>query len=283
MELGTVEPIRVGGGLRFAEGIDFNRDGTLFCIDAEGDSIWYMPPGERLLPWKVTGGQPNGSRFGRDGHLFVADRGCRAILRFEIETEARSVYADHWPGGEFQGPNDLVFGPDGTLYFTDPVNSTPDNRIGAVYAVAPDGAVTCLASGLMFPNGLAVTPDGNALVVSDTHTGILHGYLLDPTSGFPEIEPLIQLEAANPPPKETGVDGIRFAVGGNLYAAHFGTGKIRVISPDGVIVASHPAGGPTPTNLAFWRDDLYITEGRSGSIYRLEIGVEEHPPFMRPW
>jgi sugar lactone lactonase YvrE len=278
-----IEPILVGQGLQFAEGIDFGRDGTLYCADAEGDSIWHMPPGGELQPWKGTGGQPNGARFGPDGQLFVADRGCRAILRFSIETGERAIYVDNWDGRPFQGPNDLVFGRDGTMYFTDPVNSTLGNPIGAVYAATPERSVIRVATDVTFPNGLAVTPDGGTLIVSDTHTGILHRYALDLAAGFPEDEPLIRLSPAGPPPNEAGVDGMRFGADGNLYVAHFGTGYIRAISPDGAIVASYRAGGPTPTNLAFWQGNLYVTEGRSGSIYRLELGVDEHPPFMRPW
>jgi len=48
-------------------------------------------------------------------------------------------------------------------------------------------------------------------------------------------------------------------------------------------VASLPAGGRTPTNVAFWQDSLYVAEGATGSIYRLDIGVREQPVFMRPW
>ena len=53
--------------------------------------------------------------------------------------------------------------------------------------------------------------------------------------------------------------------------------------PDGTIVTGLPAGGLSPTNVTFWQESLYLTEGNSGSIYRLDIGVPEQPPFARPW
>lgn len=34
--------------------------------------------------------------------------------------------------------------------------------------VDPDGAVTVAADGLMFPNGMVITPDGRTLVVGET-------------------------------------------------------------------------------------------------------------------
>lgn len=276
-------PVLIGDGLQFAEGINFDRDGTLYCVDVHGGAVCRKPAGSALEVWARTGGEPNGSRFGPGGDLFVADCGLRAILRLSIATGRHTVYADRWEGESFKGPNDLCFGPDGTLYFTDPVDSTFEARIGGVYAVAPDGAVTRVATGLVFPNGLAVTPDGAALVVAETHTGVLHRYSLEGASRHEELTPLVTLSPASLPPDEAGPDGMAFGADGNLYQAHFGTGLVRAIAPDGAIVASLPAGGRTPTNVAFWGDSLYVTEGAGGAVYRLDIGVREQPPFMRPW
>lgn len=278
-----VEPVLVGTGLRFSEGINFDRDGTLYCVDVEGGAVWRKTPGGELEPWVHTGGNPNGSRFGPGGDLFVADNGRKAILRIATATAQVSVYADRCDGQTFRGPNDLSFGPDGTLYFTDPQDSTLDDRIGAVYAVAPDGAVSRLARALAFPNGVMVTPDGGTLVVGDTFTGALHRYSLDPARRFQELDVLAVLEPHGEGEDEAGPDGFAYGADGNLYVAHYGAGLVQVIAPDGTLVAGLPAGGKHPTNVAFWQDSLYVTEGMTGSVYRLDIGVREQPTFMRPW
>jgi gluconolactonase len=269
--------------LGFAEGVNFDRDGMLYCVDISGGAVCRLQAGGALTAWVNTGGGPNGSRFGPAGDLFVADCVNRNVLRIATATGDTTVYADQWDGKPLAGPNDLCFGPDGTLYFTDPAGSSPANPIGGVYAVAPDRSVARVATGLAFPNGLAVTPDGITLIVAETHTGILHRFSLEPASLYQELPPLTTLSPAAPPPQESGPDGMAFGDDGNLYVAHFGTGVVRVVAPSGNLVASLPAGGPTVTNVAFWRRSLYVTEGRSGSVYRLDIGVGEHPPFMRPW
>lgn len=280
-------PVLVGQGLVFAEGVNFDRDGTLYCVDVEGGAVWRKPPAGTLRAWVQTGGGPNGSRFGPRGDLYVADCGRRAILRIDTVTAEVTIYADRCAGTPFLGPNDLCFGPDGTLYFTDPAGSSPEQRIGAVYAVAPDGAVTRIIGGLAFPNGIMVTPDGMALIVAETHTGILHRYRLDAERRFEELEPLATLSPARPSDAngdgDAGPDGMAFGADGNLYVAHYNGGAVRVIAPDGREVRSLASGARTPTNVAFWQDSLYVTDGQSGAVYRLDIGVRERPPFMRPW
>ncbi len=278
-----VAPVCIGSGLVFADGINFDRDGTLYCVDVLGGGIWRKPLDGQLREWVRTGGRPNGSRFGPDGDLFIADCGRQAVLRLSTATGRETIYADRCDGRSFMGPNDLCFGPDGTLYFTDPEGSSLDQRIGAVYAVAPGGSVEQVAADLAYSNGLAVTPDGTALIVAESHTGVLHRYSLDPARRYEELEPLAVLSPARSGPDPAGPDGIAFGADGNLYVAHFNAGVVRVIAPDGTGVAGLPAGGPTPTNVAFWQDSLYVTEGTSGSIYRLDIGVREQQPFMRPW
>ena len=148
METSGRQPVLVGQGLSFAEGVNFDHDGTLYCVDVTGGAIWQMPPGGELRAWIHTGGGPNGSRFGPEGDLFVADCGRRSILRVTPSAGRVTVYADRHAGGPFRGPNDLCFGQDGTLYFTDPEGSSLRERIGAVYAVAPGGGVTRVAAGL---------------------------------------------------------------------------------------------------------------------------------------
>jgi len=104
-------PVLIGRGLVFSEGVNFDRDGTLYCVDVQGGGVWRMPPGGELREWVHTGGGPNGSRFGPEGDLFVADCGRTAILRLDTSTGGIIVYADQYAGRPFNGPNDLCFGP----------------------------------------------------------------------------------------------------------------------------------------------------------------------------
>jgi len=266
-------PVRILDGLGFPEGINFGPDGTLYCVDIYRGNVCIMPPRGELEVLVHTGGGPNGSRLGPDGKLYVADNGLRAILCVDPQTRSWEVVVDEYEGRRFLGPNDLCFAADGTLYFTDPMGSNPSNPIGCVYSLSPQGELRRVIAGLAFPNGIAITPDGGELLVAETHTGILHRYALQQDGTVLEVAPLAKLSPASDDSsgRECGPDGIRFGPDGRLYVAHFGAGAVQVLTLEGEIVCSIPSGGPTPTNLAFWRDALYVTDGTAGSIFRIPL------------
>jgi gluconolactonase len=66
---------------------------------------------------------------------------------------------------------------------------------------------------------------------------------------------------------------------GNLYVAHYGMGRIRVVSPDGRLLKSYRAGNLSCSNVAFAGQDmsqLYISgalhDGDSpGAVFRLDL------------
>src|SRR6185312_4079846 len=230
----------------------------LYCVDISGGNVCRRDASGTLSTWVHTGGGPNGSRFGPNGDLFIADNGKRAVLRMSTSSPEYSVYADRFEGTQFAGPNDLCFGPDGTLYFTDPVGSDLKRRVGCVYAVGPDRAVHRVAEGLAFPNGVAITDDGLTLIVGETHTGILHRFNVGAGADFEELTPLAVLAPARDGEQEAGPDGMAYGDDGNLYVAHFGAGVIDVVAPSGEVLRTLRSGGPTPTNLAFWERSLYV-------------------------
>jgi gluconolactonase len=174
---------------------------------------------------------------------------------------------ERFEGKRFNSPNDLVFGRDGSLYFTDPpygltkTFDDPGREIGwnGVYRLGPDGGVSVLVKDLKAPNGIGLSPDGRTLYVgqSDGERPFVMAYDLAPdgtvSNGrvFFDTSPLRKTGPGAP-------DGLKVDRHGNVFTT--GPGGVLVLSPEGKHLGTILTGVPT-ANCAFGDDGgtLYIT------------------------
>ena len=246
------------------EGPTFDAQGNLFVVCMGNGNILKLSPDGRAEVFANTGGTPNGLAFGPDGLLYVAEVCLKAILVAEADGSLRTLTTAA-AGRPLAGPNDLCFDARGNFYFTDPVGSKAENRIGTVVYCTPQGAAHVVAEGLAFPNGLALTADGRQLYVVNelAHEMLRYDVLPDGSLGAGEhFCPIRQ--------GGIGGDGMALDIEGNLYLTNYGLGTVDVISPAGDLLDLLPAGGMQPTNVAFGgadMRDLYITELETAAVY----------------
>jgi len=246
-------------GFKFPEGPAFDRNKNLFVVNIDTGDISKISPKGQVKVFVNTGGAPNGAKFHPNGDLYVADR-QKGIIAISPDGKIR-VIVDHYQGKKFYGPNDLIFDSKGNLYFTDPHGSSAENPFGCMYRFSSSGELTCLASGLAFPNGLVLSKDEKFLFVANTRKNRILRYVLDPP-----VRSYIFSQLSG----GWGPDGLAFDVAGNLYVAHYGGGDVIILNPKGEIVERVPVGGGHPTNVAFGGPDrktLYVTEVETGSVY----------------
>src|SRR5688572_26274618 len=166
---------RLTSGHDSPEGPAFHRDGSLYFVNWLTSSIMRLQfdasgaPAGPAVEFANTGGIPAGLAFHPDGTLYVADEGDQwhGILKVTPEGEI-SAWIQEYEGTPLNGANDLVFDANGVLYFSDPWRSSLENPIGGFYRAFPDGRLERLDSGLAFPNGVAVAPDGSAAYLAET-------------------------------------------------------------------------------------------------------------------
>ena len=266
-------PTILASGLAFPEGPVLSRDGSvLYCVNVQGGFLSRLDIATRTLTreWLTlpNGGRGNGATLGADGALYVADVGARRIVRIDLAHdpapgELATIADANAEGSPLRGPNDLVFAPDGSLYFTDPEGSW-DEPVGAVFKVHPATRhVSRVANGLRYPNGLALSPDAQTLYVAQSSLGRIDA--LDLASGL--LRPWADVGEAGSP------DGLRLGPDGCVYAALFGDGVVAKVSPEGAVIARWPVGGQNPTNLCFAPDGrgLYVTEAQTHSLIFLPL------------
>jgi len=162
----------------FPEGPVFDRKGNLYVMNLQGGCISKIKPNGKVSKFVETGGAPNGATISKNDYLIIADCKLKSILNI-VPSGKIQVITSQYQGREFLGPNDVIFGPHGNLYFTDPTGSSLKDRIGAVYCHTKQGEVFLLSEGFAYPNGIVVPSDGKTIFVAETFTGDIHQIFLN--------------------------------------------------------------------------------------------------------
>jgi gluconolactonase len=148
--------------------------------------VWSDVPNRRLLAWCPDGEVTvaidgtyfmNGNALEADGRLIHCEHGRRCISRSEGDGMPEPIIT-HFEGRRLNSPNDLVVAADGAIWFTDPIFgllmpnqgslAEPELDHRSVYRFDPGTDDLRRMADFEQPNGLAFSPDGRTLYVSDT-------------------------------------------------------------------------------------------------------------------
>ena len=269
---------KVAGGFGFTEGPVWDQKGFLYISDEEQNKIyrlWLDGHKEELIAL----GDPDGNTYDRDHRLIDCASVLRAIIAITPDGHY-TVLADKFEGKRFNSPNDVIIGPDGAIYFTDPTldlvkGEKQEIQFQGVYRLDSSGNVRLLTKDLTQPNGLAFSPDGKHFYVDDSQQRNIRAYDVA-TDGSLRNGQVFGDETGG---EHEGVpDGIKVDKGGNLF----------VTGPKGIWVwdsQGHHLGTvelpEQPANLV-WGDQnystLYITA--TTSVYRLPTKVRGFVPHL---
>lgn len=123
---------------------------------------------------------------------------------------------------------------------------------GSLYHVAA-GEVTVLYTGLSIPNGICFSPDGATGYFVDTGDNLYKRVALDPKTGLPVGSPEVMIDASG---LEGGMDGAVCDADGDIWNAHWGTGRVNRYRPDGTLVEAFAVPGRQSSCPAFIGRDL---------------------------
>src|SRR5207247_6243637 len=155
--ISAVEATRLASGLGFPEGpVVLPDGGIVFCDGNVGELVRYED--SAVDTYAVTGGSPWGAVLGADGAIYVTQGGnvpgsgdtsaVPGIQRVRRGGSAELLCSEV-AGYTLGGPNDLAFGPDGRLYFT-------DSEAERLFAIdASGGGEMLFERPGCYPNGLA--------------------------------------------------------------------------------------------------------------------------------
>ena len=257
-----------GKGYTFTEGAAWSsKDGYLIFSDIPSDRLFKWVPGSAIAVFRTDAHGPSGNAFDAQGRLYTCETRTRRVTRTD-KTGKVEVLAEQWEGKRFNGPNHVAVSKTEHVYFTDPAfGSQSDHReldFYGVYHLPPKGPLKLVAKPAGRPNGVALSPNGRVLYVTNSDEHNVRAYDVDKNGDTSNERVLI-----------SGLKGAPLGVStdekGNLYVA---AGGIGIYTADGKLihmVEMHEG----PTSSALGEGDgksLFITA--RGNVYRARIGEE---------
>lgn len=228
------------------------RDGFLWTPDVFGLKLYRVGmDGSREV--MAEGLPPNPNSFGvlPDGRKLIVSSHARQFLH--INDGQLKIYADlatHCRGHV----NDFAIDDAGRIYVGDfgyDFHAGEPKCETNLLRIEPDGTISVAATGLEFPNGIALLDGGRTLVVAETWRSLLTAFDRDANGKLSNRRTFADLEGRNP-------DGICGDAANGVWVPAFNTGEVIRVLEGGEIthgtrfpgsaVACH-VGGPNGRTL----------------------------------
>ena len=248
-------------------------DGRILRVDADATRI------ETIAD---TGGRPLGLEWLPDGTLLVCDA-YRGLLR--VAGQSVEVLSE---GHVFC--NNAAVAPDGTVYFSDSstrfgvdnwrADLIEHSATGRLLVRTPGGKVETLLSGLAMANGVALTPDGSAVLVAETGAyRITRLWLSGPRAGSSDT--FVDNLPGFPDNISTGTDGLIWVTQASRRDAALDRLLPRSPALRQLVWALPQRLQPQPQRtvwvLAYRPDGTLVHDLQGpGTHYHLVTGVREH-------
>jgi len=293
-------------------------DGAVYTTDLAGNLYRIDGAAPELV--EALGGRPLGLKAGPDGDLYIADS-FRGILRWSGPGTLETLVSEI-DGAPVVYANQLDVARDGTIYFSnssdrfDPetMGGTKPTSVltiweqsdtGYVARRTPDGKVEKIATGFVYTNGVALSPDEDFLLINETGRARVHRlWLKGPQAGTQELflgnlpgypdnleaqgdgtfwlafaSPRVPSEVLMPYPF---LRKVLWRLGPKVRPAPIHRGMVMQFDADGTILRTlqDPAGSlGITTGARIVGDQLYVMTLDSDGFARMPVA--ELPPIQR--
>lgn len=259
------------GGFAGSEGPAVNAKGEVFFNVRPAGSVVKLGLDGKTSEFVKDSKKGDGQRFGPDGRLYAVAGGESRIMAYDANGNATTI-------AEGFRANDLVVAHNGNLYATE--SSWDKISPSKVWLVRPDGAKKVVDQGLIFANGICLSPDQTLLYVSDMRTRWVYSYQIQSDGTLAHKQRYFWLHEPDTR-EDSGADGMRTDRDGRLYVAT--ALGIQVCDQAGRVNCIIPTPNGRVSNLEFGGanfDTLYATCGPV--VYQRKLRVQGAHAWQPP-
>jgi len=231
-------------------------DGVLYFVDCMACAIFrYNPRSGDFKRWDVAGDYLGSLalRIG-GGAILVMDDGFHS---FDFESGETTIITEPVAGQDDLCFNDCKVDRQGRL-IAGSMHTGSSKPVAAIYRLDPDLACTRLDGDMICPNGPCWSPDGDRLYVSDSYADAIYAYDYDISTGdVSNRRTFLSTADSGGYPDGGTVDAEGF-----VWSAHFDSGTIRRIRPNGEVERTIELPIQWVASLTFGGDNhdlLYVT------------------------
>jgi sugar lactone lactonase YvrE len=260
--------------------------GELLWVDGPSGEIFRTDPEGLVIERHSRGSFTGAVAIADDGLICASAEGFTAISFGEGERAVALILA----GNSRMRMNEGVCDRQGRLWGGSTETAEPRAPIGELHRLEGNDA-RCMLGGLMIQNGLAWSPDGRVMYLSDSHPAVqtVWAFDYDPDTGIPSNRRIFITG------RQLGgrPDGAAVDTDGCYWTAASDSGRIVRLTPDARIDFVIEVPVSNPTNLCFGgksMSNMFITsmkrasrpEPEAGHLFVVAVPFQGVPeaPFM---
>lgn len=252
----------VSEGYRFTEGIAANQAGEIFFQDIPDSKTYKIGLDGKVVTINEDSQNASGAEFDKDGNRYEVAKKSLSIVRYDAKNSRKEIANDI-------AGNDLTVAHNGNVYVT-----APDGREkpSTIFLVRTNGEKVVADKGLLFANGVALSPDQTLLYATESASHWVWAYQIQPDGTLSHKQKFGWLHVRDND-ENAWADGLTCDRDGRIYVAT--RAGIQVLDQTGRVNAILPTPNGSVSNMAFGGKDfdtIYVTANEK--IYRRKLNAK---------